>query len=424
MADFLELIPDEELSSEQKDSHTVRGRDKLPMYKLLREPSSLDDFDWNILQGITIWCSNRTVICVSESAYSRFREHFVYFTLHNVGRYKELKCSIYGENDEAVAETVTFFWSLKHSGEDDPCLEIDHSIIRDVYGFDVGSLQGEQLIRILEANPTRQICFRTGYFGAENSAILATRPCPLNLKISLHHFAFSDDGTAFVDALEKRTSSFGTLILQLDTDGWPFDHTNINRLLRLNVFEKLAFCSLNDDMVFLPFSTQVKTLEYYIEENHFPKTGFESVDIVAKDLRLKVCLNGADNWDELLVSILNRVASLGDMERFDFSVHYYGGEIHPEEFDMLENYSCVQVSRVAEALVRVIKANPKMTYLSLSRSHCRWDWSPHLQSIFKSLEDNEGLRVFVVDKYPSEDSNYSMLKQLLLLYVEAVASSQ
>jgi hypothetical protein len=414
MTNFLERIPDEELSSEQKAFQPVRERVKLPMYKLLREPSSLDDFDWDEFQDIVIWCSNRTSICISKSAYTRFREHIVSFTLHNVGKFKELICCIYGESDNAISETVTFFCSLKHPGEGNTCLEIRPSIVQGVYGFNVGSLQGEQLTRILDANPTRQICFRSGIWGAANSVILATRPYPLNLKITASDFVFQDDGTAFVDALEKRISPFGALTLHWERDGEPFDRTNVIRLLNLNVFEKLTLGPLSADMVFLPFSTQVKTLEYHIEENHFQTPGFESVDIVAKDLSLTVCLNGADNWDELLASILNRVASLGDIERFDFSVDYYGGEIYMEQFDMLENYSVVQVAKVAEAFVRVIKANPKMTYLSLSRSHWRWDWSPHLQNIFKSLEDNEGLRTFVVDKYPPEDSNYSMLKQLLV----------
>ncbi len=92
--DLLKLIP------ENKTWGRVLVRDfrravyplKLPLYKLRREPSRLDEIDWK-----------------------KYGE-FGFFTIEGKDYWR--MCMIYGETDAAIAETATFFWSLKV--EDDP----------------------------------------------------------------------------------------------------------------------------------------------------------------------------------------------------------------------------------------------------------------------------------------------------------------
>ena len=120
----------------------------------------------------------------------------------------------------------------------------------------------------MDANPTRQYHFRTGIWTAEQSVILATRHFLLNLKLTSSSFrsgtfAFSDGGTAFVEALEERPNSFGTLDLDCKRSEIPYSSANLQRLFCLeNVLEQLGVGCLDDEDVLLPFSAKVKALKY------------------------------------------------------------------------------------------------------------------------------------------------------------------
>jgi hypothetical protein len=70
---------------------------------------------------MTIWCDNDTVICIDAD--DSYGEQRLFFTLTNVGNY-DLHCAIYGKTDAAIAETVTFFWSLVHKATGETSLEI------------------------------------------------------------------------------------------------------------------------------------------------------------------------------------------------------------------------------------------------------------------------------------------------------------
>ena len=85
----------------------------------------------------------------------------------------------------------------------------------------------------------------------EQSIALATRPYPA--QIMFLDCDFGDGGSAFVDALERRESSFGLS---------PLDADNLKRLLQVDAIEKLIFSLLDDDVALLPFSAKAERLDY------------------------------------------------------------------------------------------------------------------------------------------------------------------
>ena len=95
--------------------------------------------------------------------------------------------------------------------------------------------------------------------------VLASRSNPVNLNLC-DDFAFQDGGTAFVDALEKRHSSFGALSMHPCSyrDKILFSRANFYRLFELGIFEKLRIGLLDKELAFLPFSAKTRVLDYDI----------------------------------------------------------------------------------------------------------------------------------------------------------------
>ena len=410
---LLQVIPRERLTSKHKQFYTVD--DGHPIYKLTREPTRLDEFDWVKFQRethVAIWRKNATLICVSQWNLMRYPEKHVYFTIHHLG--KTYQCAIFGQSDDAIAKTATFFWSLTHSGESNAhlhrCLWID-----DVVEFNFAAFQPEQIAQILDANSTISFAFRTGVWNAAQCAALATRPYPLNVRLAVSPldmgtFLFEDGGRAFVDALQMRKSPFGELCMVFAQDRMPrgmvFSHAHLKRLCELeDIFDKLDICPLNRQSVLLPFSAKVKALDYKINSEIVQPNDFNSLDIATKDLNLKMYLDKDSGkwtnppWTDLPIAFLNRAAQLSHFERLSFSIDIWKlerGEVAP----------------VAEALIRAIRANPHLTHLDLTGNNGVFGWTLHLPSIFEAMEDHPGLRTFVVD-FGTNPSNQASLERLL-----------
>lgn len=280
----------------------------------------------------------------------------------------------------------------------------------------LGSLTPEKLARRMDANPARRFVFETGDWSAEHSVILATRPYPLKLTLCsdpLEHqdeFQFEDDGTAFVDALERRQSPFGSLCLNFDGQTNRTD-LNLERLLNLDFFfEKLTLSMVYDDVALLPFSALTHALEYEFDANCFAETDFDNLNILTRDLNIKILFDSItmnddynDNWDRRLVSFLNRLGALGHFTKLKIAVDC-GTNIVPEP---------ERVDAITDAFIAVIDGNPNLAYLNLSGSVWRFDWTPQLEHIFRAVEEHPGLRKLVVKEYPLGDTNYSWLKRLL-----------
>lgn len=429
---LLERIPDERLTRQQENCRPYRHKVYLPIYKLTREPTSLDEFEWETYHDVVIWRENGTAILICKKAHHKKWGGKVSFTVH-VGKY-QLGGAIFTvadhaddcDRDEAKAlETFTFFASLKPFGESNIRLEIDLKDFTSDWDFDfAAALTSKQLACIIDASPNRQLAFRAGDWSAEQSVILATRPFRLDLKLgqSTHgydYFKLQDEGTAFVKALETRQSSFGSLCLKFESSGdgyWtPFSSANLKRLFNLDTtFEQLKLSMLEEEVALLPFSSKTRALTYEIDLNCFQESDFDSLNILTQDLSIKVTflghrvLDNGDldndynhNWDRRLISFLKRLAEFDHLTRLKISVYC-------DEKILLE-----KVKGVADALITVIKRHPSLAYLDISARSWLLDWTPQMEHIFKATEEHRGLRTLVVERYPQDDSNYSWLKRLL-----------
>ncbi len=409
---LLELIPDEELSSRQKALRPTKFRGVLPMHRWLREPTHLDDIDWEACKDISIWCENETVIGLHKAG-AFIADHTACFMISHTGNLKKyfLECVIYGESEARIVETVTFLWSLKHYPESKTSLSPSYTTVdTQDFVFDFATLQPEQLAHMLDANPTRKFAFGTGVWNAELSLVLATRKHTMHLTLAgacmNSYFAFDDEGKAFVDALETRKSSFGLLRIDCYGNKIPFSKTNFERLLGLDTFETLEVGVLEKELVLLPFAAKAKTLCYELKSEMFQLNDFDSLNVSTSDLHLRIYVRGAGrNWHELPIALLNRMAILGHFERFRFFV------------GRRRTYNVENVALIVEALIRAIKANKKLHYLNLVDYTGVEDpsatWALHLQKLFQAFEAHKGLRTVVVGDYSPKGPTYAWLSRLL-----------
>ena len=400
--DLLKFVSIGKQSAEQKQFRYVKAKGYL--HKLTRDPAHLDEFDWQQMRGyLAMWRKNGTILCVSQFMVRRGPDKHVHFTL-DCGGITYL-FEIYGQSNAAIAETATFFWSLQPSGNVSDPPDAGTLAITSVSGLDVSALSAKQLARILDSNPIRSISFLTGTWNAAQSVVLATRPYPFKITVASTPrgtFAFTDGGKAFVDALQTRKSSFGSLRMDFP-DRMPLSHANLQRLFELeDTFDELDVWRLNRESMLLPFSAKVKVLIYEIHSTMMQPNDFDSIDIAAKDLHLKMYLNDADGWERLPISLLDRVSALGNFEKLCLWI------------DTSRRASLDETELLAEALIRAIKGNPRLAYLNLSDNIGLFDWTPYLQNVFEAMEDHTGLIKLVVDDIELEDDDHaSWLKKLL-----------
>ena len=429
---LLQLIPRDRLSSRQKALLPKKFTKDLPVYKMLREPTALGEFDWKKLGKIAIWWQNRTVIFVCGEPFEPLWPRNVSFALLNVGRdLCTLYGAVYGKSDTAIAETATFFWSLKHWVDVRCALRLGVCIKNGKPNsiLDFAAFQAEQLACILDSNPPRHFAIPTSLLTAKQSVVLATRPYHLQLELQGNGFAFKDEGTAFVDALQNRQLSFGLLYLICREYGTPFSPNNLSRLVELEIFDYLSVLWPSKECALAPFSAKARKLEYWVDADHFQIEDFEYLNMRTKDLTLQLFLDSSVEWDRVLIAFLERVAQLGHFEHLCLSVHNRLEQFQllddPYEFE--EPFDFDKVAPVAEALVRAIADNPKLRKLDLSKSDCKFlNWEPHLPAISRAMEEHESLREFVVQAEDESDdesdddevesmvkSDYSWLERLL-----------
>ncbi len=329
-------------------------------------------------------------------------EIHVSFAIHEEGKQDILKGVFYGAQ---IEDAATFFWSLKHPNG--IRLEIDFQA-REWDDFNFRDIAPEQLAQILDSNPTRHLQLLAGTWTAEQSVILATRPYPLQLTLfrksgnAWGAFGWEDQGTAFVDALERRQSSFGSLLVEGD----PFSAANFRRLLNVDKFDKLVFGTPFWDDRLLPLSAKANAVVYWLYGEYVKPEDFAHLDIKTKDLKLTIDLDETTDWSELLISFLKRVATLGHMERFCFSASWSDRSANQQPANN-------DVACVTDAIINVINSSPKMRYLNLSEMPWLMKCAPELQRLFVVMEGHAGMRTFVLKTMIAEDVLYPWLEQLL-----------
>jgi hypothetical protein len=413
----LERTPDDLLSERQKKLRPEpTGFYYIPVYHFVRAPRHFEDLNLPKYRCLAIWLECGALICFSGSSFNRDDKRTLSLKIEYDGDPKyELECVIYGESNEALAEAATFLCSLKEKGDSTRTrLELYAGFEYDTqYAFDFRAFRPEQLAQILEANPQRHYDFRMGNWSPEQSVILATRPFPLNLTLAQSEetnrgWVFQDGGTAFIDALEQRATSFGFLTINFPRNLMPFSRNNLIRLFQLDVvLDKLTMCALDPELVLLPFSAKVKALQYEVDAKHISPHAFHSLNIVTKDLDLRLYLDKYhEDWDGRLIAFLNRVAALGNFKRLGLSMNYrWDFEDGDEPFIEEPNYSRARVRAFVDALTRTIRANPTLTCVDLSEMNWKVELCPHMKSLFKALERHPSMRILSVREYPTNMKN-------------------
>ncbi|GAX20793.1 hypothetical protein FisN_7Hu105 [Fistulifera solaris] len=415
---FLVLIPEEQLTFQQKQCRGHWRREaSLPIYKMTREPKSLEDFEWESYRDIAIWLKDGLFILLCKPENHRYFSWKISFTIH-VGKYQlsGAICSIYGEALDAVETFLDFYAPYQHCQASKVRFEIDWEHLEANDGdFDFAEhLDPEEIAFLLDASSKQQIKFAAGEWDAEQSVVLATRPYALDLKLAVSspnwiYFTFQDGGTAFVEALEKRQSSFGSLCLEYDQEYIPLNSENFKRLCNLDTyFERLEISYVDGQDALLPLEAKTKALVYGFEANVYKATDLASLNIVAQDLDIDVCFDAqgddedSDNaWERRLISFLRRLAELGHFTRLNIS------------FSIMQDVVPEQEEAITRVLIDTIKANPSLVHLDLTGWYSPFDLAPHLQQIFEAVEEHPGLRTLVVEQYPPNDPDYSWLRLLL-----------
>ncbi len=392
---ILELIS--QASRELQEFRTSTHGETLLMHTLRREPTRMEDFDCDdkgavYRHEVVIWRENGTLLCVGGRP--KFKGRSLRFTIYKEDDANKADCVIYGKSDAAIAETATFYWSLKYYENRDSRLEIR---IRKIDQFEFAAFLPEQLARIFDANPERYFEIDGGIWSSEQSVILATRPYPLNIELT--NVVLRDKGTAFVDALEARQPcSFGSFSATiLVTNTMLFSGANLERLTKLDItYQKIKFYFSRHECGLLPLSMKTNALECKVIAAHFQPYDFDTLDIVAKDLNLKFYVEKADNWNAPLISFFNRMAELGHLRSLRLSIDFWNNGFRDADlwnFDGTESFDVERTT--SEALINAIKGNPKLELLDLSTTHWRADWSGY-EGIFAAMEDHKSLRKFIV----------------------------
>jgi hypothetical protein len=166
---------------------------------------------------------------------------------------------------------------------------------------------------------------------------------------------------------------------------------NLERLLRLDsVIDKLKLGYQHEDIVLSPFAAKVNALDYDFKARHLRPESFESIDIVARALKITVDLEGATQWSEVLISLLNRIACMGHFEVFSFSIDCFSVLHKTRNFDQV----------MVEVLINVIAGNPQLTSFDFRNIHVIIDMAPHKEAIFQALEEHRGLRTVAFNTFP------------------------
>jgi hypothetical protein len=154
--DILELIPHDKVTPQQK-AFAVSRYQGVRLYRFRREPIRFNEIIWICYHDTALWRDNGTFIFVSTARTRALPERHLPFLIRNVGRRTILHGIIYGNNDAAIAETATFFWSLKLVSKVKLLNIGNDSVFPDDDKFDVAAMQPEQLVKVLKANPKLEL---------------------------------------------------------------------------------------------------------------------------------------------------------------------------------------------------------------------------------------------------------------------------
>ncbi len=398
---FLKSVSAEELLATQKELLPIEyaSAGNVLLFQVIQEPNYLDEFNFHVHPEMFLCFENETILFVGNKHSQGPPSGNVNFTITTW--WDIYKCSIYGTTDVAIAKTLAWFWSLQYYTHRSSInlLESLHQL-----PFDFATLTVHQLASILHGE--RKFVLGRGTWTAEQSVILATRPYRMHLELT-GTFAFEDQGTAFVDAMENRKTLFGVLHFVVEENKRLFSPDNLQRLEKLNpaVLTRVGHCAA-EIADHRPFET-FDALEHHIETKNVDLADFRALDLSSDSLAVFLYLDETVHWAELLMEFLTGVAEFGYLKRLLFYIDYKN-EDNGEPCD----YECV--AGVMNALIYAIENNPNLAVLDISGAHDRFDWAPHLPKLLAALQKHKSLEYLMVKDYPMGRVHLTTLFHLLI----------
>jgi hypothetical protein len=392
-----EEIPESSCSPEQITRWRCYGGSS-KTYVLLRDPSNLDEIR-KLGQRLAIWRENQTLTYVSwgfddgplgvgKYLHCGFDEGDCGFNEGDVHLY------IGGSTHDAMAQTAAFFLSLVRSTSNFVRLLIANDTAP--FRIDLSAAQSQCFVDIFEAIPSLHLEFQAITLSAAQSVALATRPHPVTIKY--YDSVLADGGTAFVNALQDRKSSFGSLTVeQYRSNDLPLNVDNLRRLLQVETIEHLGLPLLFDnELVLLPFSAKADSLFYEFRmESQVSRNYWESLCITATKLSLTMFADEPAP-SETIILFWRRIASLGHFVELKF------------EYEPVRLPLCV-----IHEMTRAALANKNLKVLDLAGviHHCE----DYLKTLFNGLKYHQGLRCLrvYVENDKAFDSNFSELVDFL-----------
>ncbi|GAX27733.1 hypothetical protein FisN_13Hu168 [Fistulifera solaris] len=344
------------------------GHVNAPTYQLLRNPTSLIEFD-RYKHEMAIWMDNGTLVYVVPHG-GRVGRGFVILSVCGYS----FSVVITGTSDHAIVDTAIFFISL-------------HETAAHVDDSDVS----------IDAYATPDVEFYNLTLTAQQSDFLASGSLPIGVVFS--SCEFEDGGTAYVSALEKRKSSFGSLSLNVNV---PFDDDNLMRLAQVDMLETLFTECWPGDLAFLPFSAKAGFLEYDIPVSALEAGDLGSVDILTKKLCIVVSeYDGQRFPSKPVLSLLRRIADWGQFVELQLRFNFY------------EKYMAIP-DCVVQGIISAVIANRGLKILDLFTYDGDLEWGPHLSTLLYSLREHSGLSTLKVSAHNlNRDSFYYEVRQLL-----------
>ncbi len=246
--------------------------------------------------------------------------------------------------------------------------------------FDFRAARSHCFRHILQLVPSLEVDLEGILLSVEQAVVLAARPHTIIL--SLSESSFEDGGTAFIEALEKRTSSFGTLKIYMDP---RLTDENFKRLLQIEMIERLELPSLPDELAIFPFLSKVGSLSCWVYSGTLLSEEFQNLKIAPKKLTVVIDDDEQHFPADAAISCLRRIAGCGHLVELNIAFDCF----HANE-DEHEGGSIPGI--VTQELVRAIRANANLRTLELFRSMNKVKWEPHIGSLLDCFEEHEGLR--------------------------------
>lgn len=146
----------------------------------------------------------------------------------------------------------------------------------------------------------------------------------------------------------------------------------------------------------------MKTLDYVINSQRFCAKDIRSLDILARELVLRISGTKLSGGAEVILAFLLRMADLGHFEHLEFRFELQ--DVASAGLDIAE--------QIVKEFVRTIRANQKLVSLTLG-GYLSFR-NEHLKDLLEAIEGHERLGTLKIEEYPVQlDPDFVWLERLL-----------